>query len=89
MSTSANISGENPPKGFKDISQQIKDAVDYTVHPSMEEKIDALIQAAEDRGLPEQNLDPAPGNKPEETAPKDEPKQNRMGSVFALFGAKE
>ena len=38
VSTSANISGENPPKGFKDISQQIKDAVDYTVHPSMEEK---------------------------------------------------
>ena len=38
VSTSANISGDNPPKGFKDISQQIKDAVDYTVHPSMEEK---------------------------------------------------
>ena len=38
VSTSANISGENPPKGVKDISQQIKDAVDYTVHPSMEEK---------------------------------------------------
>ncbi len=38
VSTSANISGENPPKGFKDISQDIKDAVDYTVHPSMEEK---------------------------------------------------
>ena len=38
VSTSANISGENPPKGFKDISQQIKDAVDYIVHPSMEEK---------------------------------------------------
>ena len=38
VSTSANISGENPPKGFKDISLQIKNAVDYTVHPSMEEK---------------------------------------------------
>lgn len=38
VSTSANISGENPPKGFKDISREIKDAVDYTVHPSMEEK---------------------------------------------------
>ncbi len=38
VSTSANISGENPPKGFKDISPKIKDAVDYTVHPSMEEK---------------------------------------------------
>ncbi len=38
VSTSANISGEKPPKGFKDISQEIKDAVDYTVHPSMEEK---------------------------------------------------
>ena len=38
VSTSANISGENPPKGFKDISPAIKDAVDYIVHPSMEEK---------------------------------------------------
>jgi len=38
VSTSANISGENPPKGFKDIAQEIKDAVDYVVHPSMEEK---------------------------------------------------
>ena len=38
VSTSANISGENPPKGFKDISPQIKEAVDYVVHPSMEEK---------------------------------------------------
>lgn len=38
VSTSANISGENPPKGFKDIDPQIKEAVDYMVHPSMEEK---------------------------------------------------
>ncbi len=38
VSTSANISGENPPKGFKDIDPQIKEAVDYVVHPSMEEK---------------------------------------------------
>ncbi len=38
VSTSANISGENPPKSFKDIPQQIKDAADYIVHPSMEEK---------------------------------------------------
>lgn len=37
VSTSANISGENPPKGFKDIDPQIKEAVDYVVHPSMEE----------------------------------------------------
>ena len=38
VSTSANISGENPPKGFKDIDPQIKEAADYVVHPSMEEK---------------------------------------------------
>ena len=38
VSTSANISGENPPKGFKDIDPQIKEAVEYVVHPSMEEK---------------------------------------------------
>ncbi len=38
VSTSANISGENPPKGFKDIDTQIKEAVEYVVHPSMEEK---------------------------------------------------
>ena len=38
VSTSANISGENPPKGFKFIAQEVKDAVDYIVHPSMEEK---------------------------------------------------
>ena len=38
VSTSANISGENPPKGFKNIDQRIKDSVDYIVHPSMEEK---------------------------------------------------
>ena len=38
VSTSANISGENPPKGFKDISPQIRDAVDHIVSPAMEEK---------------------------------------------------
>ncbi|MGM9774983.1 MAG: L-threonylcarbamoyladenylate synthase [Candidatus Egerieousia sp.] len=38
VSTSANISGETAPKGFKDISDQIKEAVDYIVSPSMEEK---------------------------------------------------
>lgn len=38
VSTSANISGENPPKGFKDIAPQIRDAVDYIVSPAMEEK---------------------------------------------------
>ena len=37
VSTSANISGEPSPKGIKDISQEIKDAVDYIVSPSMEE----------------------------------------------------
>jgi len=36
VSTSANISGEPSPKSFKEISQEIKDAVDYTVHPSVE-----------------------------------------------------
>ena len=38
VSTSANISGEPSPKNFKEISQEIKDAVDYTVHPSLEKE---------------------------------------------------
>lgn len=38
VSTSANISGQPAPKGFKDIPQEIKDAVDYIVSPAMEEK---------------------------------------------------
>ena len=38
VSTSANISGEKPPKGFKDIEQSIKEGVDYVVSPVMEEK---------------------------------------------------
>lgn len=37
VSTSANISGEPSPKSIKDISQEIKDAVNYIVSPSMEE----------------------------------------------------
>ena len=36
VSTSANISGEPTPKNFSEISQQIKDAVDYTVDPALE-----------------------------------------------------
>lgn len=36
VSTSANISGEPTPKSFKDIPQQIKDAADYIVEPSLE-----------------------------------------------------
>lgn len=36
VSTSANISGQEAPKCFADIPQEIKDAVDYTVDPSLE-----------------------------------------------------
>lgn len=36
VSTSANISGEPTPKCFKDIPQEIKDAVDYVVPPQLE-----------------------------------------------------
>ena len=36
VSTSANISGEPTPKNFSEISQQIRDAVDYTVDPALE-----------------------------------------------------
>lgn len=36
VSTSANISGEPTPKSFKEVSQEIKDAVDYVVSPKME-----------------------------------------------------
>ena len=39
VSTSANISGEPSPASFREIPQEIKDAVDYIVHPSMEEKM--------------------------------------------------
>ena len=58
---------------------------------AMAGKIDALMQAAEENEPLQQNLDPAPGKKPEETtAPKKpEAKKPRMGSVFALFGANE
>ena len=42
VSTSANISGEPSPKNFKEISQEIKDAVDYTVHPSLEKESTGL-----------------------------------------------
>lgn len=36
VSTSANISGEPTPKNFAEITAAIKDAVDYTVDPSLE-----------------------------------------------------
>lgn len=36
VSTSANISGEATPKKFAEISQEVKDAVDHIVDPSME-----------------------------------------------------
>lgn len=37
VSTSANISGEATPKCFADIPQEIKDAVDYIVDPTLEQ----------------------------------------------------
>lgn len=36
VSTSANISGEPAPKGYSDIPEEIKEAVDYIVEPSLE-----------------------------------------------------
>jgi L-threonylcarbamoyladenylate synthase len=36
VSTSANISGEATPKKFAEISQEVKDAVDHIVDPSLE-----------------------------------------------------
>lgn len=36
VSTSANVSGEKTPSGFAEISQEIKDLVDYIVDPSLE-----------------------------------------------------
>lgn len=36
VSTSANISGEQTPKKYSEISQEIKDAVDYIMDPSLE-----------------------------------------------------
>lgn len=36
VSTSANISGEPAPKTFKEISEEIRSAVDYVVDPSLE-----------------------------------------------------
>ncbi len=38
ISTSANLSGESSPKGFSDISEEIKAAVDYIVPLSLENK---------------------------------------------------
>jgi L-threonylcarbamoyladenylate synthase len=38
VSTSANVSGENPPANFHEISEQIKSAVDYVVRYRQEEK---------------------------------------------------
>ena len=48
VSTSANISGEPSPKNFKEISQEIKDAVDYTVHPSLEKESTGLSSGISD-----------------------------------------
>ena len=36
MSTSANISGEPTPQRFSEIPQEIKDAVDFVVPPSVD-----------------------------------------------------
>ena len=36
VSTSANISGEPTPKRFSEIPQEIKDAVDFVVPPSVD-----------------------------------------------------
>ena len=36
VSTSANISGEPSPKCFEEISQEIKDGVDYIVDPALD-----------------------------------------------------
>lgn len=36
VSTSANISGEPTPRCFKEISEEIKNAADYVVHPKLE-----------------------------------------------------
>jgi len=38
VSTSANISGEPAPSRFKEIAQEIKDAADYVVSPSLEKE---------------------------------------------------
>jgi L-threonylcarbamoyladenylate synthase len=38
VSTSANVSGENPPGNFQEISDEIKNAVDYIVRYRQEEK---------------------------------------------------
>ena len=38
VSTSANVSGENPPGNFREISHEIKQAVDYVVNYRQEEK---------------------------------------------------
>ena len=37
VSTSANISGENPPVGFRTVAREIIDGVDYVVNESLEE----------------------------------------------------
>ena len=37
VSTSANISGENPPVGFRTVAREIIDGVDYAVDESLEE----------------------------------------------------
>ena len=42
VSTSANISGEKSPRNYSDIPQEIRDAVDYTVDPRLEQDATGL-----------------------------------------------
>jgi L-threonylcarbamoyladenylate synthase len=42
VSTSANISGEKSPRKYSDIPQEIRDAVDYTVDPRLEQDATGL-----------------------------------------------
>jgi len=53
VSTSANISGEPTPKKFKDIPQEIRDAVDYIVAPALEK---------DSTGKPSQIIKVGPGS---------------------------
>lgn len=51
VSTSANISGEPTPRKFADIPQQIKDAVDFIVDPSLERSSTGLASSIIKVGL--------------------------------------
>ena len=53
VSTSANISGEPTPKKFKEIPQEIRDAVDYIVAPALEK---------DSTGKPSQIIKVGPGS---------------------------